>query len=77
MLINMFIGVVYGAVSGYYGGWVDMVMQRIIEIIGGNSKPCSYNTICNVFRSRYSSLYISYDTYRLDWYEPYDKSSVL
>ncbi len=31
----MFIGVVYGAVSGYYGGWVDMVMQRIIEIIGG------------------------------------------
>ncbi len=35
VLINMFIGVVYGAVSGYYGGWVDMVMQRIIEIIGG------------------------------------------
>ena len=28
-------GVVYGAVSGYYGGKVDMLMQRIIEILGG------------------------------------------
>ncbi|NMB07218.1 MAG: ABC transporter permease [Tissierellia bacterium] len=35
VLINMFIGVVYGSISGYYGGWVDMIMQRIIEIIGG------------------------------------------
>ena len=35
VLINMFIGVVYGAVSGYYGGWVDMIMQRIIEILTG------------------------------------------
>lgn len=35
VLINMFIGVVYGSISGYYGGWIDMVMQRIIEIIGG------------------------------------------
>lgn len=35
VLINCFIGVVYGAVSGYYGGKVDMVMQRIAEILGG------------------------------------------
>ena len=35
VLINCFIGVVYGAVSGYYGGKVDMVMQRISEILGG------------------------------------------
>ncbi len=35
VLINMIIGVVYGSISGYYGGWVDMVMQRIIEVIGG------------------------------------------
>ena len=35
VLINCFIGVVYGAVSGYYGGKVDMLMQRIIEILGG------------------------------------------
>jgi oligopeptide transport system permease protein len=35
VLINMVIGVVYGSISGYYGGWVDMIMQRITEIIGG------------------------------------------
>jgi len=33
--INISIGLVYGAVSGYYGGRVDLTMQRIIEILGG------------------------------------------
>ncbi|MEJ7195220.1 ABC transporter permease subunit, partial [Staphylococcus epidermidis] len=27
------VGVMYGAISGYYGGKIDMVMQRIIEIL--------------------------------------------
>ena len=35
VLFNCLIGVVYGSISGYYGGRVDMIMQRIIEIIGG------------------------------------------
>ncbi|MGV8146526.1 MAG: ABC transporter permease [Alkaliphilus sp.] len=30
---NVFIGVIYGAIAGYYGGKVDMVMVRIAEII--------------------------------------------
>ncbi|WBW95375.1 ABC transporter permease [Oceanirhabdus sp. W0125-5] len=34
-MVNMFIGVIYGAISGYYGGMVDMLMQRFIEILGG------------------------------------------
>jgi len=34
VLINCFIGVVYGSISGYYGGTVDMIMQRIVEILG-------------------------------------------
>ena len=29
------IGVTYGGVSAYYGGRVDIIMQRIIEIISG------------------------------------------
>ncbi|WP_019424272.1 ABC transporter permease [Paenibacillus sp. OSY-SE] len=33
--INVLIGVTYGSISGYYGGTVDMVMQRIIEILSG------------------------------------------
>lgn len=35
VLINCLIGVVYGSISGYYGGRVDMIMQRVIEVIGG------------------------------------------
>lgn len=31
--IILLIGSVYGAVSGFFGGWVDMVMMRIVDII--------------------------------------------
>ncbi|KSU84850.1 oligopeptide transport system permease protein [Fictibacillus enclensis] len=33
--IDMVIGVAYGAISGYYGGKTDNIMQRIIEILIG------------------------------------------
>lgn len=33
--IDMVIGVVYGGISGYFGGRVDDVMQRIVEILSG------------------------------------------
>lgn len=33
--INIIIGIIWGAVSGYYGGTVDLVMQRFTEILGG------------------------------------------
>ena len=32
-LINLFIGVIYGGVAGYFGGKVDMVMMRAVDII--------------------------------------------
>ncbi len=35
VIINCIIGVVYGSISGYYGGKVDMIMQRVIEVLGG------------------------------------------
>ena len=33
--MDLFVGMTYGAVSGYYGGRVDNVMQRIVEILVG------------------------------------------
>jgi len=33
--IDMLIGIGYGMISGYFGGKVDMVMQRIVEILSG------------------------------------------
>jgi peptide/nickel transport system permease protein len=31
--ISLLLGVVLGAVSGFYGGWVDMLIQRLIEVV--------------------------------------------
>ncbi|MDH4128994.1 MAG: ABC transporter permease subunit [Spirochaetota bacterium] len=31
--IYVFIGIIFGAVAGYFGGWVDMIISRIIEIV--------------------------------------------
>lgn len=34
-LFASFIGIVIGAIQGYYGGWVDLIGQRILEVWGG------------------------------------------
>ncbi len=31
--ITLFLGVLLGGISGYYGGWMDIVIQRVIEIL--------------------------------------------
>ena len=33
--IELFIGVVYGGISGFFGGKIDAIMQRIIEVLVG------------------------------------------
>ena len=32
-LINFILGALYGAVEGYYGGWIDMILERISDIL--------------------------------------------
>lgn len=34
-LINIVIGIIWGSISGYYGGAVDITMERITDILGG------------------------------------------
>ncbi|MFP9137128.1 ABC transporter permease [Devosia sp. XGJD_8] len=31
--ISLILGVVLGSISGFYGGWIDLVIQRVIEVI--------------------------------------------
>ena len=31
--VNLFVGAIYGAIEGYYGGKIDLVMERIVEIL--------------------------------------------
>lgn len=33
--VNLIIGLIYGGISGYIGGTVDVIMMRIVEIING------------------------------------------
>ena len=35
VLTNVFIGVVYGAVSGYYGGKIDLILTHFAEVLDG------------------------------------------
>ncbi len=31
--LSLFLGVVLGSISGYFGGWVDTAIQRVIEVV--------------------------------------------
>ncbi len=33
-LVNLVVGVIWGSISGYYGGKIDLAMERISEILG-------------------------------------------
>ena len=45
--INFVIGLVWGAISGYYGGRVDMIMERVTDIIA-NIPSIIVLTICSI-----------------------------
>jgi len=32
-VVNMIVGAIYGAIEGYYGGKIDLIMERIVEIL--------------------------------------------
>ena len=32
-VVNLFVGAIYGAIEGYYGGKVDLIMERICDIL--------------------------------------------
>jgi peptide/nickel transport system permease protein len=31
--LTLFLGVLLGSISGYFGGWVDMLIQRLVEVV--------------------------------------------
>ncbi len=33
MVMTVFLGILIGSVAGYFGGWVDNVIQRLIEVV--------------------------------------------
>lgn len=33
--VNIIIGLIWGSISGYFGGWTDIIMERICDILAG------------------------------------------
>jgi peptide/nickel transport system permease protein len=33
VMVSFILGIVIGGMAGYYGGWVDMIVQRMIEVL--------------------------------------------
>ena len=34
-LVNLFIGTIYGSIEGYYGGAIDLAMERVSDVLSG------------------------------------------
>lgn len=49
-LIDMIIGMSYGLISGFFGGRVDMVMQRILEVCNGIPRLVIVTLLLLVFK---------------------------
>lgn len=35
VFVNLIIGLIYGGISGYFGGTVDNIMMRVVEVVNG------------------------------------------
>lgn len=34
-IINFILGSIYGSITGFYGGWIDLILERFTDILGG------------------------------------------
>ncbi|AMC92621.1 peptide ABC transporter permease [Erysipelothrix larvae] len=59
VLIDFVIGVTYGTISGYFGGKVDMLMQRILEVINGIPNLVVVTLFVLVFKPGMVSIIVS------------------
>jgi oligopeptide transport system permease protein len=55
-LISLLIGVIYGSISGYFGGRVDNIMMRIVDILYGFPSILFIILLMAFFRSTLSDI---------------------
>lgn len=51
--VNILVGLIRGSISGYFGGWTDIVMERIVEIISGLPSTVII-TLCIMYGSEFN-----------------------
>jgi oligopeptide transport system permease protein len=56
-IINLTIGVLYGGISGYFGGKVDAVMMRIVDIVYSIPTMLYVILLMVVFKERINALF--------------------
>ena len=77
VMINCFIGVVYGSISGYYGGKIDMIMQRITDTLGAIPFLVISILFIMVLGAGIQSFILVLIPGQLDTHEPHDQGAVL
>ena len=40
--VSFLLGIIIGGVAGFYGGWVDNVSQRLIEVVRSAFRNCPF-----------------------------------
>ena len=55
------IGVIIGAVSGYYGGWIDNLIQRFIDVLFALPPLILTVVILTIMRARFTASGSDYD----------------
>ncbi len=58
--INCIIGIIYGGISGYLGGWVDNIMMRIVEIVSGIPYLLVVILLMTIMKPSISTIIIAY-----------------
>ena len=43
-IINAIVGSIMGGISGFYGGKIDMVIQRVVDVLYGIPKSDRYHS---------------------------------
>ncbi|WP_338665857.1 ABC transporter permease [Pararoseomonas sp. SCSIO 73927] len=57
-ILSSIVGVTAGAVQGYYGGWVDLIFQRVIEIWSGLPQLLLLIILASVIEPSFTSLLV-------------------
>jgi microcin C transport system permease protein len=57
-LVSSLVGVLAGAVQGYFGGWTDLLLQRFLEIWGGLPQLFILIIVANVITQGFWTLLI-------------------
>ncbi len=58
-VINFTIGLIWGSISGYFGGWTDILMERFTEILGGMPWIVMFTLIVLLLGSNFNTFLLA------------------